>query len=284
MNFCPNCNTPAGENHTFCASCGASLIKETQQPKAPHCPNCGAEVGDNHSFCPFCGTEVAKPQPRLCPNCGAAAEGNHTFCPFCGTGLNAAPKRPAGGESITCPNCDSIVRPYNGLCPFCGTELLSPAYKTNPTPRPSAAEKNRHKLHCPSCKSNNLDNATESNVSAGMGITKGNYTGMVFSNEHKHYWICRDCGEKFRNIQSLEEEIKSESFVPNCCKVCFFFMLFAVLFFGSTAMAMQIEILRYCTVFALVGCAITLLLWAVFAKHVNKLKDELDYLKTECFN
>lgn len=44
-------------------------------------------------------------------------------------------------------------------------------------------------------------------MNGGVTTHHGGVSATHLSSTHRNYWICSDCGTKFRNIQSLEEEI-----------------------------------------------------------------------------
>lgn len=142
------------------------------------------------------------------------------------------------------------------------------------------------KLHCPNCKSDNFTNATESNVTGAMSTTRGNIRTTHVSNEHRHYWVCKDCGTKFRNIQSLEEEIKKYSktpiFVGILSAIAFILTVFfiveiaqnplSIIFFGFLTLA--------CAVVAIVCLCMAF----VYKNKIKKMKAEAEYLKENCFD
>lgn len=88
------------------------------------------------------------------------------------------------------------------------------------------------KLKCPSCNSTNLQYVTETETkvetSGGYSGSKG-FLGFLFlgpfglfcgncgktqkttiTDEHKHFWVCSDCGCKFPALEDLEQEIQKK--------------------------------------------------------------------------
>lgn len=88
------------------------------------------------------------------------------------------------------------------------------------------------RLKCPSCNSTNLQYVTETETkvetSGGYSGSKG-FLGYLFlgplgllcgncgksqkttvTDEHKHFWVCSDCGCKFPALEDLELEIQKK--------------------------------------------------------------------------
>lgn len=108
-----------------------------------------------------------------------------------------------------CPNCGTEVPEGTHFCSGCGHELL-PAATTATAPRSRSAGINR--LHCPNCHSTALSPIVETEISGGTSVNhsfsrKNSVSSFDFKNTHRNYWMCSDCGKKFRNLQDLEEEL-----------------------------------------------------------------------------
>lgn len=87
------------------------------------------------------------------------------------------------------------------------------------------------RLKCPSCNSTNLQYVTETETkveTSGYSGSKG-FLGYLFlgpfgllcgncgksqkttvTDEHKHFWVCSDCGCKFPALEDLEQEIQKK--------------------------------------------------------------------------
>ena len=185
----------------------------------------------------------------FCSKCGQQIEENSPFCSKCGN--------PTGAKSPVANNVSQQVR--------------------------SGAA---NKLHCPNCKSHNISITTESSVSGAVTTSYGNMAATSVSNTHRNFWICTDCGTKFRNIQNLEEEIaktrKSQTIVKVVSIIAiiiFVLMLvmlldnpFMVLFLGSFMfVSFVVAIVCFCFIF-------------VYGKRARKMEAERDYLKQNCFD
>lgn len=110
---------------------------------------------------------------RYCQSCGNELEDGALFCGVCGQSQNTA-IRPARKPHTSYPN----------------------------------------KLHCPQCKSTAISPVVETEISGGTAVShsftrKTSGSSFRFNNTHRNYWMCSDCGYKFRNLQNLEEEIAS---------------------------------------------------------------------------
>ncbi len=119
-----------------------------------------------------------------------------------------------------CPNCNANLPDGSAFCTSCGTKIGAAAPQQAP-----AAPTNGSKLHCPNCKSHNLQVTTESSVTGAVSThsRNGRFSSTHVSNNHQTFWVCNDCGTKFRNIQSLEEEINKYKIQP-----ILFFVLAAI--------------------------------------------------------
>ncbi len=177
-----------------------------------------------------------------------------------------------------CQKCGKEVETGVAFCPSCGNNIVAPASSSEPT-------NTAKKLHCPNCKSYNFTITTESSVNGAVTTGKRIKTTSV-SNTHRNYWVCSDCGTKFRNIQSLEEEIKKEKNSPAWCAV---FTVLALAYFVYTLVAMASNpmakyMLMYPRFISFIIAIVCFIFIFVYKKKLKKLKEELEYLKVNCFN
>ena len=68
------------------------------------------------------------------------------------------------------------------------------------------------RLHCPHCRSEQLVAVSESLQSGGLATTNrvtrnASVTTYSTNTVNRHYWLCRDCGHKFRNLEDLTAEL-----------------------------------------------------------------------------
>lgn len=156
----------------------------------------------------------------------------------------------------------------------------------------------RHKqICCPSCKSTHLQaivetstsvRTTENNYSLGKGVigrllfgTPGLLLGSVGQKQRTHvdtqnrnYWICSDCGNKFRNIEDWREEINHKEQAAKVNLVLtIIFSVIAVMFFTGGEVSTIIGV-----IFLIIGAAkaITFLLSKI---RIQKELRELENLE-----
>lgn len=180
-----------------------------------------------------------------------------------------------------CQKCNSTLPENSVFCGNCGQKVTQPTQQ-------SMAQQNFavKKLHCPNCKSHNISITTESSVNGAVTTNNGGFSSTHVSNTHRNYWVCGDCGTKFRNIQNLEEEISK---CKNSHIVFFVFAAIAAglfIFFLSLCLDNPFGALFF-GVFTF-GCAIATLIFVIYAfksmRDVKKMRQELQYLKSACFN
>ncbi len=147
-----------------------------------------------------------------------------------------------------------------------------------------------NKLHCPNCKSTNITITTESSVNSGVTAHHGTVSTTSVSNTHRNFWICSDCGTKFRNIQSLEEEIQKTKKTPIILGVIGLVgAIISILFLitGISAIAGN-NPFGFMAILWFFGGMIVSSVFGIVAlvalNKTNKMKKELAYLKEKCFD
>lgn len=178
-----------------------------------------------------------------------------------------------------CTKCGTSLNEGNVFCPSCGTKNAVEGSTFRATV-------NTHgKLHCPQCKSYNISITTESSVTGAITANHGRMSTTSVSNTHRNFWMCGDCGAKFRNIQNLEEEIAKTKSSPIIAAV-----IFIISFILSVYLIIKIKSSTFG--FLLSGFAITSTIFAivsfcfifVYTNRLKKMREELAYLKDKCFN
>ena len=96
--------------------------------------------------------------------------------------------------------------------------------------------------------------------------------------------MCHDCGTKFRNIQSLEEEIHGERFIPNIFKFMFYLCLVATILFMLVGVFTQSGVFVAVIAFTVIAGIVMLIFWTVFDGRIREKEEELERLKSECFD
>lgn len=180
-----------------------------------------------------------------------------------------------------CPKCNATLADNAVFCGKCG-QKVNAAIPQPAAPQPNAVSK----LHCPNCKSHNISITTESSVNGAVTTHNGGFSSTHVSNTHRNYWVCGDCGTKFRNIQNLEEEISKSK---NNHIVFFVFTAIAAglfIFFLNLCLNNPFGAFLFGTF--TIGCGIAALIFVIYAfksmKDIKKMRQELQYLKTACFN
>ncbi len=175
-----------------------------------------------------------------------------------------------------CPKCGKENAENVKFCVGCGSALSG-------TPTVQPVVKNR--LHCPNCRSTSITITTESSVTGGVTTHHGGFSSTHMSNEHRNFWVCSDCGTKFRNIQSLEEEIHRYRNTPMIFVVL---MVISVALFIYMYLKIQSDTFGFLLTFYCFGAAIAAIVFGGLAlyyrNNLKKLRKELAYLKVNCFN
>ncbi len=198
---------------------------------------------------------------------------------------------------MLCQKCGNQV-PYGmRFCHKCGVSLATETptqsvpqqFVAQPMPVQPAAPvvpNASKKLHCPNCKSNNIEISTETSVNGGVTTHSGAVSTTRMSSTHRNYWFCKDCGNKFRNIQNLEDEIKTGSKYPAIYSVLTVIALALSIWLITLISEAKFLVFIYGT-FALGSVIATVVFFIYIFVSINKLKKlraELDYLKYHCFN
>lgn len=177
-----------------------------------------------------------------------------------------------------CPNCGTELDEGTRFCGNCGHSLqaISSSQKRNHL-------SNSKRMHCPECKSNDISPIVETEISSGTSFNhsfskRNSVSTMQFNNTHRNYWMCSNCGCKFRNIQNLEAEIKNTQNIV--IRGIIGIILWAVFtFFITTVSGFGfISALNILLILLFVAAIIYL------NNRIAKLTEEKAYLKKHCFN
>ena len=160
-----------------------------------------------------------------------------------------------------CQNCGATLKEEAAFCNNCGTA------------QKPCAQKERGKIHCPSCASRNVSITSESGGASAVTAVDRNF------------WFCADCGTKFRSIPSLEEEIKKRK-----TAIVGFLIAAGVLFaLGIWMLFFALDGLFgaffFVYAFFLFAGAIAFAIAALYYQNLRKKQQtELLYLKENCFH
>lgn len=177
-----------------------------------------------------------------------------------------------------CQNCGNELEDGALFCSSCGQSQQSSA---PPARRPRTS--NPKRLHCPKCRSTALSPVVETEISGGTAMhhsfsRKNSVSGFRFNNTHRNYWMCGECGHKFRNIQNLEEELASLHKTVKSAVLGV--ILLAVLgLLSCVTIGFGFTLVLLVPVIVLVIIAIFIL-----KNRIGKMEAERNYLKQNCFS
>ena len=176
-----------------------------------------------------------------------------------------------------CPDCGTDLAEGVRFCSGCGRELQSsnaPVRRSRPA--------NSKQLHCPECGSTSISPVVETEITGGTSLNhsfskRNSISAKEFKNTHRNYWMCSNCGRKFRNIQNLEDEISNNQKLLKRgilgLILCVALALFYLFFTGFNIF----------TVFWVFVIVLTIVAVNVLKSRTNKLCEERAYLKKNCF-
>lgn len=176
-----------------------------------------------------------------------------------------------------CPNCGKELAEGVHFCSDCGYSLQS-----TDTPRQQRKPANSKQLHCPECNSTSISPVVETDITSGTSLNhsfskKNSVSTMQFSNTHRNYWMCSNCGCKFRNIQNLEEEIKkNQSLVKRGIVGTILCTVLALLWFAMIGF-------DFITAFWIFIILFVITAIFIIKSRTAKLIEERAYLKKHCF-
>ena len=180
-----------------------------------------------------------------------------------------------------CENCGKAMAENSHFCPSCGTRAGASS--------PSPSQGGRY-LRCPSCKSTMISPIVESTntggIAVGTRVTKRmSVTGYSSRTTHRNYWMCQTCGNKFRNIQNLAGEIKSEKTKMRVCLIMGAITLLFAIFVGIklAESPRMITIMAFPMVMLAVVTISMLCIGLVAMFRVKRMKREKEYLEVNCF-
>lgn len=175
-----------------------------------------------------------------------------------------------------CSNCGQQIDDNAKFCAHCGGAQSAQA----PASQPTAPGGKR--LHCPKCKGNSLAPIVETDVQGGYALNrslgrKWGASAVDLKSVHRNYWVCGQCGHKFRNIDSLNDEIAVQAKAQRSC------ISTSILFLVLSLICMMIDA-GLVTIAAIPLWGLMLGLWFWFKKKVADLTKEKNYLEENCFD
>lgn len=172
-----------------------------------------------------------------------------------------------------CPKCHKPVEDTANFCNNCGFHFDS----TQVPPQEPAVYGG---LHCPYCKSKNINYVLENVGSVGSARRVTNKVAFgSSSNINKKYWKCKNCGREFDDIQNVEDRIKAlgvSKVIIVAIAVIMSVLYMAASIGGGSFGSGMISIL---VVYALVYVILRLL-----EKKKRNINEKLAWLKENCFD
>lgn len=101
---------------------------------------------------------------------------------------------------------------------------------------------------------------------------------MQFNNTHRNYWMCSNCGTKFRNLQNLEEELKNTQGLVKRGIIGIVLLLVLVLFF------MVIIGFGGFSVLCIFVILLSVVALCILKNRIAHMNEERAYLKKNCFD
>lgn len=175
-----------------------------------------------------------------------------------------------------CINCGQQIDDNAKFCAHCGTTQSVQA----PGPQPNIPGGKR--LHCPKCRGTQLSPIVETDVQGGYSVNrsigrKWGASAVNLKSTHRDYWMCSQCGHKFRNLDNLNEEIATQAKAQRSCAIFSVLILVISLLYLLTDMGVLL-------IFTLPGLILFVCLWLWFRSKLTKLTQEKEYLEANCFN
>lgn len=186
-----------------------------------------------------------------------------------------------------CPTCAAQLNDSAAFCESCGTPV---SRQEEPIAPPVRRPRGKN-LHCPECGGNRLSPVVESTNNGGVAVSspmtrRVGVTTYTSTTTHRNYWMCQDCGHKFRNLQNLKEEIAAESKRMKSCFICGIIFGVICLLFGPFAAGDQVVALFTLPVliFLVIGDLLFWGIWLTTRNKVTKMMEEKRYLVSRCFD
>lgn len=142
-----------------------------------------------------------------------------------------------------CHNCGKQLDDYMKFCPACGQgqDLNNDSKMAEPVYAPASVHVSnpQRQLHCPHCKSVNIQSTLESQTTDGgaLHIPLGNGIGIsnISGTTTQHYdWLCLNCGIRFPNIHELEQKLASLKFASSLSAVCAIIAILGTIYYLIT--------------------------------------------------
>lgn len=177
-----------------------------------------------------------------------------------------------------CPNCGSELADGVRFCINCGQDQQPPVSAPRKNVRKAAGS-----MHCPQCKSGDISPIVETDITGGTSFNhsfskRNSVSAMQFNNTHRNYWMCSNCGCKFRNLQNLEEELKNTQGIVKRGMIGVILLIVLCLLFTMT---IGFSVFSVLCIIVVSLCAIAIV---ILRKRISDMQQEQVYLKKNCFD
>lgn len=187
-----------------------------------------------------------------------------------------------------CKKCGNQVDDESKFCARCGTPVSGEEQTQSPDAGSHVMGGKR--LHCPECGGTRLNAIVESTTTGAVGINTAmtrrvGVSGYNFDTTHRNYWLCHNCGSKFRNLQNLREEnnaVTKKKRIALVLTLVFLLLMLVCIVAMNEAKAVGF-LFAPLLVVSLTMTLVMLGLWAKSALQVKKMNQEIAYLEANCF-
>lgn len=187
-----------------------------------------------------------------------------------------------------CQECGKPIDDLAKFCSYCGTAQLAPTEEQKAEKEPVRMQFEEHKagapkkLHCPNCKSRNIVHTVEVETTDGAALLGNTFSGLGLASfsaqkEMQYDWLCKDCGIRFPNIQTIRKKIPQYAQAQTAAKWVSILIAMIAICFALLAI--------WDMVLVMVGCEG--LMYALFAhakRREESLTRELYRLQADCFD
>ena len=196
-----------------------------------------------------------------------------------------------------CGKCGAEMHTGGKFCPSCGNAVagMAPSAPNVPSVQSIHIHNSNAGVSCPNCRSTNLHVSTESNTTSIGGGYSGGKGCLGFlllgplgllcgscgskqkiSTTNQTFWICGDCGNKFRNAQELMQE--SQQKYKACTGLGIFFAILTLVVFIA-GIAAHADIGSSLDVFFIIMGIICVIFTVMLFAVGKKSKDDYEMAK-----
>lgn len=188
-----------------------------------------------------------------------------------------------------CPTCGTQISDSAAFCSECGTHI--PGITDVKNTVQSNRRTGRKSIHCPECGSTNLAPIVESENNGGVAVSspisqRMGMTSYSSVTTHRNYWVCQDCGYKFRNLDNLKEELTKKSkllkplLIIGILATVMLLLMGIILSGNKLFMVIMLPIMIPCITCDIIVWAF----WVRTRREVENMTEEKRHLERHCFS